>query len=143
MHSFNDKTDLTPSGTYKVQTTEKELLIQCLSGTTVLSIPILVNTLREIGFVITYPLPKLVKDIQEFLQSLDIEDSKVSKLGNVTTIGVFLKHKTCEVTLAPTDSRLNVDIHVDTPENSLKWQTKFSGHVESLDEFKLIWSRIL
>jgi hypothetical protein len=132
---------LTPSGTYKVlMTDQQKLLVQFKDYRVSLELPKLIDTLKEIGFVITYPPPKLFKDIQEFLKSVAIRDIEVTTLGgeNIVSVSLFLDlDRMYSVSMATTDSRLNVDI------NKPGESPLFRGHVESLDEFKLIWSRIL
>jgi hypothetical protein len=131
---------LTPTGTYPVQMNDKqELFIKCRDSHLVLDVLILVNTLREIGFVITYPAPKLVKDIQEFLQNIELLKHLTNNLGDIITISILLENRrTYLVTLAPTSTLVN--LRITSGENSA---IRFEGYIESLDEFRLIWNRIL
>lgn len=126
---------------YPVQRMDNRLIINDGQDHRVeLNITRLCLSLEALGFVITYPPPQLLKDIQEFLKHIQVKDCRTTILGDMITIGMFMEHQNYMVTLAPTHSRLNVSIMSIMEDGSA---IRFSGYVESLEEFKLIWSRIL
>jgi hypothetical protein len=133
------KEDLTTTGFYKVQISNFDILfIKGISdkGNIMLSLSKLLGALRECGYQITEPPSKVFTELKEFLDTHDCF-SQVDSVGN--TIFVYI-HNIADrkLSIARTDSRTQVSVFIRNTNDPV-----FVGHVESLDEFKLIWNRII
>lgn len=140
-----ERVDLTPTGSYKIQIQDDRLYISKSISITLkgyrleLSLSKLIQALRECGYKIDEPPSRRFLEIKSFLDSPDQRLTCMDALGNkvYSYERYSLKDSPARyVTIAETDSFVNVDVK---GENG----NVFVGHVLSLEEFKLIWDRIL
>lgn len=132
------KEDLTSTGTYKVQIFEgNKLRVQTMTGYLELDLLKLLESLRECGYKIEEPPSRRFLEIKSWLDSPDQNMKCTDATGNmIYTYEYNARHIFKTVTIAQLDSKVNVTINnLDGP--------VFVGHVLSLEEFKLIWNRIL
>jgi hypothetical protein len=118
---------------YKIQIHQDSLRIQEYHDT--IDLPRLLNALRECGYQITEPPHKSFLEIKQWLDSQDTFQC-INATGDLCyeyfhnlrdrTVVIARKDGTTEITIL--DGNL---------------ETVFAGHVLSLEEFKLIWNRVL
>jgi hypothetical protein len=126
--------DLTPTEAYKVQIYKNDLVVMTPKGKLFLDLPAMVKSLRECGYQITDPPHKSFLEIKEFLDN-ETAMPCIDAIGeNIYKFREAVREET--ITIARGTGRTEVDINK-------AGRSVFIGHVLSLEEFKLIWDRVL
>jgi hypothetical protein len=131
-----------PLRPYRIQIKDQQLAISKRPSIVItewsvrMSLPQLLAALKECGYQITEPPSKAFTELKEFLDTHDCF-AQVDSIGD--SIFVYIHNiEERKVSISRTDSRAQVSVFIRNTNDPV-----FVGHVESLDEFKLIWNRII
>jgi len=133
--------DLTPTGNYKIQIAAYDLLhikgVPHRDANVVLSLSKLLGALWECGYKIEEPPSKSFTELKTFLDEHDYFQLIDSLGSSIFTYYHNVRDRRVSITQANSHTEVSIFIRKDSND------AVFVGRVESLDEFKLIWNRII